>query len=93
MLQYLTLMRFEWMIALIIIALFIFNLTAFDKRVKSFLTVMNSLLIANFVIGVLPMADGTLFDGFFNTNGLIVLEKSILNLGLVLISLSSTTWY
>ena len=92
MLQYLTLMRFEWMIALIIIALFIFNLTAFDKRVKSFLTVMNSLLIANFVIGVLPMADGTLFDGFFNTNGLIVLEKSILNLGLVLISLSSTTW-
>lgn len=85
-------MRFEWMIALIIIALFIFNLCGLDKKASPFLTVVNLLLLANFAIGLVPMTEGKLFDGFFGTNGLIVLEKNVLNIGLLLISLSATSW-
>lgn len=92
LLQYFTLMRFEWVIALIIIALFVFNLTGFDKKVNAFLNTVNALLLANFAIGFLPMVDGSLFTGFFETKGLIVLEKIVLNLGLLLISLASTSW-
>ena len=40
----------------------------------------------------MPMLQGTLFDGFFNTTPLIVFEKNIVNLGLLLISLTSTSW-
>lgn len=92
LLQYFTLMRFEWMIALIIIALFILNLTGYDKKGNSFINVVNLMLFVNFAVGFVPMVDGTLFDGFFGTNGLLVLEKCVLNLGLLLISLASTTW-
>lgn len=92
LLQYFTLLRFEWMISLIIIALFIFNLNGFDKKANSFLNVVNLLLLANFVVGFLPMMDGNLFDNFFRTSGLIALEKNVLNIGLLLISLSATSW-
>ncbi|WP_047444917.1 NADH-quinone oxidoreductase subunit N [Alistipes sp. ZOR0009] len=92
LLQYFTLMRFEWIMSLIIIALFIFNLSGFDKKEKCFLNTVNWLLGINFVAGFIPMISGTLFTGFFNTTPLIVFEKNILNLGLLLISLASRSW-
>jgi NADH-quinone oxidoreductase subunit N len=46
----------------------------------------------NFLIGFLPLAEGSLFQDFFRTSKLIVLEKNIINLGLLLISLASSQW-
>lgn len=92
LLQYITLLRFEWIMSIIIIALFIFNLTDFDKKEKCFLNTINWLLGINFVAGLLPIDGGTLFSGFFNSTPLIIFEKNILNLGLFLISLSARSW-
>ena len=37
-------------------------------------------------------ADGQLFNGMFRTNGVIALEKNILNLGALIISMQAFTW-
>ncbi len=88
----LALLRFEWMIGLIIILLFVLTLADVDKRPKRFINIINIVLGLNFLVGLLPMAEGTLFREFFYTSQLIVLQKSIINLGLLLISLGSVHW-
>lgn len=85
-------LRFEWMITLLILILIIVKLLDGDSKIRPFFTTINSLLAVNFFIGLLPIAEGSLFAGFFKTSHLIVLEKNILNLGLVLIALSSFKW-
>jgi len=86
------LLRFEVIIALIIFILLIMKLNDADNKVKAFLTVANILLVLNFVAGFIPIGEGMLFSGFFKTSGLIVLEKNILNLGVMLISFTAYTW-
>ena len=53
---------------------------------------VNVLLLVNFVLGFLPLSDATLFNGMFHTNRLIVLEKNMLNLGTLIISLQAYDW-
>ena len=86
------LLRFEVIISVIIFILLIMKLNDADNKVKVFLTVANILLVLNFVAGFIPIGEGALFSGFFKTSGLIVLEKNILNLGLMLISFTAYTW-
>jgi NADH-quinone oxidoreductase subunit N len=84
------LLRFEWMITLIILILLIAKLYDADKNITVFRIFINTLLGVNFLVGFLPIAEGALFIGFFKTTSLVVLEKNILNLGLLLISMTST---
>lgn len=86
------LLRFEVIISVIIFILLIMKLNDADNKVKVFLTVANILLVLNFVAGFIPIGEGVLFSGFFKTSGLIVLEKNILNLGVMLISFTAYTW-
>lgn len=86
------LLRFEWIITLIIFVLLVLKLNDADNKIKSFLIGINVLLVLNFLAGLLPIGSGQLFSGFFRSTGLIVLQKNILNLGLMLISLTSYTW-
>jgi NADH-quinone oxidoreductase subunit N len=86
------LLRFEVILTLIIFILLVLKLNDADNKVKSFLTGINVLLLLNFAVGFLPMVEGSLFSGFFRSTNLIVLQKNILNLGLLLISLTSYTW-
>ena len=85
-------LRFEVIITLIIFLLLIMKLNDADNKAKVFLSVINVLLLLNFIAGFLPIGEGALFSGFFKTSGLIVLEKNILNLGLMLISFTAYTW-
>jgi len=85
-------LRFEVIISLIIFILLIMKLNDADNKVPAFLKVVNILLVLNFLAGFLPMDNDVLFSGFFRTSGLIVLEKNILNLGLMLISFTAYTW-
>jgi len=85
-------LRFEGIIALIIFLLLVLKLNDADDRVPMFMNGINILLLINFLIGLFPMFDGTLFNNFFQTTELIVLEKNILNFGVLLISFTSTTW-
>lgn len=86
------LLRFEVVITLIIFILLVLKLNDADKKVRPFLVGMNILLLINFLVGLLPMSEGSLFMGFFQSSGLLVLQKNILNLGLFLISLTSFTY-
>jgi len=86
------LLRFEWIMALLIFILFILNLNDVDKKPALFVSIVNVLLGLNFLVGFLPLAQGNLFQDFFRTSNLIVLEKNIINLGLLLISLASGQW-
>jgi NADH-quinone oxidoreductase subunit N len=86
------LFRFEIIIAVLILALLIMSLRDFNTKVTAFLGTMNILLLVNFIVGWLPMYTGSYFSGFFRTTDLIVFEKNILNLGILLISLSSYQW-
>lgn len=86
------LLRFEWIMALLIFIMFVLNLSDVDKKPKLFLNIVNILLAVNFVVGLLPLGEGVLFQNFFRTTHLIVLQKSVINFGLLLISLSSRQW-
>lgn len=85
-------LRFEVVITLIIFILLVLKLSDADKKEKSFLVGINVLLLVNFLVGLLPIGEGTLFMDFFRSTGLLVLQKNILNLGLLLISLTSYTY-
>ncbi|MDP4209564.1 MAG: NADH-quinone oxidoreductase subunit N [Bacteroidota bacterium] len=86
------LLRFEWIITLIIFILLVLKLSDADNKVGALMKAINVLLFVNFAAGLLPIGEGSLFNGFFKTSELIVLEKNILNLGVLLISLASFTW-
>jgi NADH-quinone oxidoreductase subunit N len=56
------------------------------------LNLVNFLLLLNFAAGFFFNQEGTLFSDMFKTNPLIVLEKNILNLGTLIISLQASSW-
>jgi NADH-quinone oxidoreductase subunit N len=56
------------------------------------LSLVQLLLLLNFIFGFFFNKDGSLFGGMFHTSSLIVFQKSILNLGTYLISLLCTAW-
>ena len=59
---------------------------------KTLLVITNLLLFINLVAGFVGNTDGDLFSGMYHTNGLIALEKNILNLGTFIISLMAFDW-
>ena len=52
----------------------------------------NFLLALNFIAGFIAPAEGTFFQDMYHSTTLTILEKNILNLGTLLISLQSYTW-
>ena len=85
-------LRQEWMILLIIVVLLFLKVGAREVRTRSLLTFVNVLLTVNLVLGFFPVSDSTLFNGMFHTNAMIVLEKNILNLGTLIVSLLAYDW-
>jgi NADH-quinone oxidoreductase subunit N len=59
---------------------------------KKFLNIINLLLLINVVAGFFMNADGYLFGDMFRNTPLMSLEKNILNLGTLVISLQSYDW-
>lgn len=57
------------------------------------LSVIQVLLLLNFLAGFFFNTAGVLFDGMYHTEGIIVLQKNILNLGVYLISLLFAGWF
>lgn len=87
-----TILRFELVLCLLIFILLVLKLTDADKHKKTLFAVINLLLFVNFTVSFLHIPTATLFNNFFRTNDLIELEKTILNLGVLLISLLSGRW-
>ena len=56
------------------------------------LPIVQILLLANFIYSFFFVEDGTLFGGLYTTSALIAFQKSILSLGIYLISLLFSDW-
>ena len=80
------------MVTGIIFLLLFSKVGATEYKTGTVLGWVNVLLLANFALGFFPIADATLFSGMFHTNRLIVLEKNMLNLGTLIISLQAYGW-
>jgi NADH-quinone oxidoreductase subunit N len=85
-------LRQELMVTLLIVVLLVMKVGAAEYKNGVVLRVVNLLLLANFLLGFFPMSDAVLFNGMFHTNRLVVLEKNILNLGTLIISLQAYDW-
>ena len=86
------LMKSELSITLIIFILLILKVWDGFKDNSTYLHITNVLLLLNFAVGFIYSNEGVLFNGMFHTTTLLVFEKSILNLGTLLISLQAFDW-
>lgn len=91
MYDFFILMKQELLIVAIIFIL-LFTKVAFNKSNQWVLNTVNLLLLINLAAGFVFSKDGMLFNNMFNTSPLIVLQKNILSLGTLLISLQSYSW-
>lgn len=88
----LILMRYELMITVIIFLLLFLKI---GKGISNelMLILIQVLLLLNFISGFFLIEEGRLFGGMFHTDKMVAFQKSILNLGLYLISLLFAGWF
>lgn len=89
--EFLTLMKSELMVTAIIFLLLFIKLGKGMKN-ESLLTLIQILLLANVIVGFADLSYGSLFGDMFYTSPLISFQKSILSIGVLLISMLSTDW-
>ena len=87
----LILMKQELALVLIIFILLVLKLGK-DRTNESYLNLVNILLLINLVAGFFWNSEGILFNEMFRTGKLIALEKNILNLAMLIISMQSYEW-
>ena len=85
-------LRQELMVTGILFLLLFIKVGATDLSTGTILNLVNVLLLANLLLGLFPAGRTVLFNGMFHTDKLIVLEKNILNLGTLLVSLQAYDW-
>ncbi|MBS1512015.1 MAG: NADH-quinone oxidoreductase subunit N [Bacteroidetes bacterium] len=87
-----TIMKSELMITGIIFILLFIKLGKLVQN-ETLLPLIQLLLLINFIAGFFMNFEATAFDTMYQTNGVMALEKSILNLGIYLIALLFTEWF
>src|SRR5579872_2998090 len=85
-------LRQEWMITGIVFILLVMKLGSAEHNNRMILRLANLLLLINFIAGCFGGPEASLFNGMFHTDKLIVLEKNMLNLGTLLVSLQAYDW-
>jgi len=90
--EFFILMQQELLLTAIIFILLFVKLAAKEVEAKTLLLLTNILLGINLVAGFFSTASGSLFGDMFHTSELLHLEKNILNLGTLIISLQSYNW-
>lgn len=90
--DYLELMKAELMVTIIIFILLFLKLGKKERNVDSLLHFVNVLLFINLASGFIYNREGALFGDMFHTNNLLALEKNILSLGTLIVSLQSFQW-
>ncbi len=90
--EFFILMKPELGLMLIIFLLLILKIWDGIKEKTTLLSIVNIVLLLNFVAGFFFNKEGTLFSGMYQTNDILVLEKSILSFGTLLISLIAWDW-
>ena len=85
------LLRQELLLSLFIFILLFIKIGK-ERSNESILNFINCFLLVNFAAGLFSVSEGAIFNGMFSTNALMVLEKNILNLALLIISMQSYAW-
>jgi len=85
------LLRQELVLSLLIFLLLFIKIGK-ERSNETVLNLINILLFFNLAAGLFGMLEGAAFNSMFTTNPLIVLEKNILNLAILLISMQSYAW-
>ncbi|MEP6845025.1 MAG: proton-conducting transporter membrane subunit, partial [Panacibacter sp.] len=86
------LMKQELMITVILFILLFIKVGTKERSNETILSLVNVLLLLNFLSGLILNKEGILFNGMFSTNTLMVLEKAMLNFGILLISMIAYPW-
>jgi NADH-quinone oxidoreductase subunit N len=86
------LMQQELLLTAIIFILLFMKLTTVEWSTKNVLLVVNLLLTINLAAGFFFNENGILFGDMFHQTDLLRMEKNILNLGTLLISLQAYNW-
>ncbi|HMW25524.1 MAG TPA: NADH-quinone oxidoreductase subunit N [Ferruginibacter sp.] len=92
MTEILTILKSELLVTAIIFLLFFIKLGRGMKN-EPMLMLIQVLLLLNFIAAFFFNEYGTLFSGMYHSTPLILLQKSILNLGVYLISLLFGDWF
>ena len=85
-------LRQELIVTGIIFLLLFMKVGVVEYKTEVVLRLVNVLLFVNFILGFWGFPDSTLFSRMYHTNRLIVLEKNILNLGTLIVSLQAYSW-
>ncbi|MFN8287442.1 MAG: NADH-quinone oxidoreductase subunit N [Chitinophagales bacterium] len=84
-------MKFELALTLIIFLLLFVKINGKSEN-ESVIRLTNLLLVVNFALGFFWNKDAQLFGEMFKSNGLLAIEKNVLNLATLIISLFSYDW-
>lgn len=90
--DFLIMMKPELMITIIIFILLFIKIAGRMKQ-ENLLTLIQAILLVNFIAGFFLNKPGVLFDGMYMSSDLVILQKNILNLGVYIISLLFTAWF
>jgi len=80
------------MITVIIFVLLFIKIGSKERSNENILSLINILLVVNIVIGFFLNKEGILFSNMFISSNIIILEKTILNIGTLLISMLACPW-
>jgi NADH-quinone oxidoreductase subunit N len=86
------LMKSELVITAILFILLFLKLAKGERENEQMLNLINIMLLLNFAFGFIANSSGEIFNGMFHTNATLTLEKNILNLGTLIISLQAYYW-
>jgi NADH-quinone oxidoreductase subunit N len=87
--EIINLMKHELLLSVILFVLLIIKIGSNEGNSARWHVLVNVLLLVNLIAGFYCNVTGELFNGMFLSHELIHLEKNILNLGLLIISLQS----
>ncbi len=88
----LLLMRHEIILTAILLLMIVAEIVVSEKNKKNLVNLGVILFAIHTAVGLLPLADGTLFGGMFKTNVLTHFFKSVLNIGVLILLLQSGDW-
>lgn len=90
--EILELMRSELLLTVFILLLLMVKLADLDWSNETMMIAVNLALAALLAVGIFLPAEGSLFGDMFITNDLLRLEKNILTLGTLVVSLQAGGW-
>ena len=85
-------MRHELILVCLVLLVLIIDLNLKISQKHRIIPIAIGLFFIHTVVGFLPAQTGVLFGGMYHTDGLTILMKNILNVGVLIILFQSVTW-